>query len=91
MPRMILTGLSDARKARAAGIGTKFIWGGSLVDNEVGPAVFVDYLPQALAEGRFVAAPPAVVVGSGLEAIEAGFKAQRQGVSAKKVVVSLNS
>jgi hypothetical protein len=87
---MLLSGLSDTLKARARNIGTKFIWGGSLVDNEVGPAVFVDFLPRALAEGRFVTAPPAVVVGTGLDAIEAGFEAQRRGVSAKKVVVSLD-
>jgi len=90
LPKMLFSGLSDTLKARTRGIGTKFIWGGSLVDNEVGPAVFVDFLPRALAEGRFVAAPPAVVVGDGLEAIETGFVAQRRGVSAKKVVVSLN-
>ncbi len=90
LPRMLLAGLSDTLKARTGGIGTKFIWGGSLVDNEVGPAVFVDFLPRALAEGRFVAAPPAMVVGAGLEALEAGFEAQRRGVSARKVVVSLN-
>jgi NADPH:quinone reductase-like Zn-dependent oxidoreductase len=91
LPQMLLTGLSDARKARARKIGTKFIWGGSPVDNDVGPAVFVDFLPRALADGRFVAAPPPVVVGSGLEAIETGFEAQRRGVSAKKVVVSLKT
>ena len=90
VPRMLLTGLSDGLKARSGRVGTRFIWGGSLVDNEVGPAVFVDFLPRALAEGRFVAAPPAMVVGAGLEAIETGFEAQRKGVSAKKVVVSLN-
>jgi NADPH:quinone reductase-like Zn-dependent oxidoreductase len=90
LPKMLLSSLSDALKARTRSIGTKFIWGGSLVDNEVGPAVFVDFLPRALAEGRFVTAPPAVVVGAGLEAIEEAFEAQRRGVSAKKVVVSLN-
>ncbi len=90
LPKMLLTGFMDGRKARAAHIATKFIWGGSPVDNEVGPAVFVDFLPRALAEGRFVAAPPALIVGAGLEAIETGFEAQRRGVSAKKVVVSLD-
>jgi hypothetical protein len=90
LPKMLLAGLSDGLKARSERIGTRFIWGGSLVDNEVGPVVFVDFLPRALAEGRFVAAPPALVVGAGLEAIETGFEAQRKGVSAKKVVVSLN-
>jgi len=49
LPKMLLSTLSIALKARTRGIGTKFIWGGSLVDNEVGPAVFVDFLPRALA------------------------------------------
>jgi len=89
LPKMIVSTLSNARKARAQGVKTKFIWGGSLVDNEVGPAVYVDFLPSALAEGRFVAAPPAQVVGSGLDAIETGFEVQKKGMSAKKVVVSL--
>jgi len=60
-----------------------------LVDNEVGEAIYVDFLPQALANGRYVAAPPALVVGAGLEAIETGFEVQRKGMSAQKVVVSL--
>ncbi len=46
--------------------------------------------PNRRAEGRFVAAPPAMIVGAGLEAIETGFEAQRKGVSAQKVVVALN-
>jgi len=89
LPKMMISLLSGMLKARAQGVGTKFIWGGSLVDNEVGPAVYEDFLPNALADGRYVVAPPAMVVGSGLEAIEAGFDVQKKGVSAQKVVVSL--
>ena len=89
MPKMLASTVSNRFKARAGGVKSKFIWGGSLVDNEVGPAVYRDFLPSALADGRYVAAPPAQVVGSGLEAIETGFDAQKKGMSAKKVVVSL--
>ncbi len=89
LPTMIVSTLSNARKARARGVKTKFIWGGSLVDNEVGPTIYADFLPAALGDGRFVAAPPAQVVGSGLAAIESGFEVQKKGMSAKKVVVSL--
>jgi NADPH:quinone reductase-like Zn-dependent oxidoreductase len=89
LPKMIVSTLSNARKARTLSVKSKFIWGGSLVDNEVGPAVYADFLPGALADGRFVAAPPPVVVGSGLEAIETGFDVQKKGMSAEKVVVSL--
>ena len=89
LPQMLISAASNALKARTGGVASKFIWGGSLVDNEVGPAVYADFLPSALADGRYVAAPPAEVVGSGLDAIETGFEVQKKGMSAKKVVVSL--
>ena len=76
-------------KCRARGIRTKYIFGTTLVDNGVGEAVYVDFLPKALAEGTYVAAPDPQVVGKGLEYIQAGFDLQRKGMSAKKVVVSL--
>lgn len=89
MPKMLASNLSTGIKSRTRGIRTKFIFGSSLVDNEVGAAIYVDFLPQALADGRFVAAPPAQVVGAGLEAIQTGFEVQQKGMSARKVVVSL--
>jgi NADPH:quinone reductase-like Zn-dependent oxidoreductase len=89
IPMMLISTLSNALKARAGGVGSKFIWGGSPVDNEVGPTVYANFLPTALADGRYVAAPPAMVVGQGLEAIESGFEVQKKGMSAEKVVVSL--
>jgi NADPH:quinone reductase-like Zn-dependent oxidoreductase len=88
-PKMLVGNISAGLKSRMRGIRTKFIFGGSLADNEVGAAIYVDFLPQALADGRFVAAPPARVVGAGLEAIETGFEVQRKGMSAQKVVISL--
>ncbi len=51
--------------------------------------IYEDFLPQALVENRYVAAPEPYVIGHGLEDIQAGMDAQRKGVSAKKVVVSL--
>jgi NADPH:quinone reductase-like Zn-dependent oxidoreductase len=71
------------------GISTKFIWGGTLKDNEVGKVVYEDYLPKALAEGAFIAAPEAVVVGKGLGSIHDAFEIQKRGVSAKKIVITL--
>ena len=76
-------------KSKTRGIRTNFIFGSSLLYNEVGKAIYVDFLPRALAEGRYIAAPDPYVVGKGLENIQAGFDAQKKGVSAKKVVVSL--
>jgi len=60
-----------------------------LKKNEVSKVIYEDFLPQALADGRYVAAPDPYVVGTGLECVQTGFDAQRKGVSAKKVVVSL--
>ena len=76
-------------KSKTRGIRTNFIFGSTLLYNEVGKAIYVDFLPRALAEGRYIAAPDPYVVGKGLENIQAGFDAQKKGVSAKKVVVSL--
>jgi len=87
--RMTLANRALARKARRHRIETKFIWGGSLQDNEVGPMIYESFLPQALANGRFVAAPEPLVVGHGIEAIPTALDRLGQGVSARKVVVSL--
>ena len=89
VPKLIRFMVSLQIKSRRRRIRTNFIFGTSLMDNEVGPAIYVDFLPQALADGRFVATPEAQVIGQGLGFIQAGFDAQRKGVSAKKVVVSL--
>ena len=89
MPTMVGSTLSAWLKSRTRGIRTNFIFGGSLVNNEVGAAIYENFLPQALSQGRYIAAPPAQVVGKGLDAIETGFDVQKKGVSAEKVVVSL--
>ena len=70
-------------------IGTKFVFGSDLKDNEVGPAIWTDFLPEALREGAYVAAPDAEVVGKGLESVQSGLDLLGKGVSAKKYVVSL--
>lgn len=76
-------------RSRTRGIRTRYVWGSTLMDNEVGPMLWADFLPSALAEGRYLTAPAAQVVGSGLESIQAGMDAQRAGVSARKIVVRL--
>lgn len=76
-------------KCRLRGIGMKTIFGSSLIHNDVGRRIYVDFLPTALADGRFVPAPDPRVVGSGLACIQAGLDAQRKGVSASKIVISL--
>ena len=76
-------------KSKTRGIRTNFIFGSTLLYNDLGKAIYVDFLPRALAEGRYFAAPDPLVVGKGLENIQVGLDVQKKGVSAKKVVVSL--
>ncbi|MEA9986409.1 zinc-binding alcohol dehydrogenase family protein [Subtercola vilae] len=82
------TALLQAR-ARSRGIRVRFVWGSSLMNNEVGPMLWQRFLPAALAEGRFVPAPAPRVVGSGLGQVQVALERLRGGVSATKLVVSL--
>jgi hypothetical protein len=76
-------------KARFRGVRTKYIFGTTLKANEVGAAIYRDFLPDALAEGRYVAAPKPSVVGHGVEDVQQAMDIQLKGVSAAKVVVTL--
>jgi threonine dehydrogenase-like Zn-dependent dehydrogenase len=80
---------TNALKSKARGIRHKFVFGDTLVGDGIGKAIYEDFLPRALAEGTYVAAPEPHVVGKGLEFIQEAFELQRKGMSAKKVVVSL--
>ena len=87
--RFLSANVSFQVTSRMRRIRTKFVSG--MLDNEVSKVLYEDFLPQALANGHYLAAPEPVVVGSGLDHIQAGLDMQRQGVSAKKVVVSLQA
>ncbi len=80
-----LLSLSGPRGVQVSGI-----WGGTLKDNEVGPAIYNDFLPGALATGMYRAEPPAEIAGYGLKAIPGALQQLRKGVSAKKLVVSIS-
>jgi len=56
----------------SSGANAKMIWGSTLKDNEVGPAIFIDFLPKALASGKYIPAPEPWIVGKGLESIKDG-------------------
>lgn len=68
-------------------IGYKFIWGDDVMANDVGRAVYEDFLPKALAEERYVCAPEPLVIGTGLEHIQEALDLIKEGVSAQKLVV----
>lgn len=82
-------GTSVFLKSKLKGVATKFIFGSDPIANEIGKLIYEDFLPKALAEGKYVAAPDPMVVGKGLECVQEGFEVSINGVSAKKVVVLL--
>ncbi len=89
LARLVASNVLMTLESRIRGIRTKFIFGTTLFDNEVGPMIYADFLPSALSDGRYVAAPDPLVVGRGLDQIPAALEAQKKGVSAKKLVVAL--
>ena len=76
-------------KARLHRVTTKFIVGTTLKTNDVSKAVYQDFLPAALADGRYQAAPPPYVVGHDLDDVQPALDLQRKGVSAQKVVIQV--
>lgn len=76
--------------ARTRGLRVSAIWGGTPVRSAVGPAVFQDFLPGALADGRFRPAPEPAVVGNTLQDVPDALARLRAGVSASKLVVTLD-
>ena len=75
--------------AALRGVSMRYIFSSSILGNDVSHAIYERFLPTALAEGRYVAAPQATAVGHGLAAIPAALDLQKDGVSARKLVVTL--
>lgn len=71
------------------GVTVQRLFGTTLKDNTVGKAVYQDFLGKALAAGTFVPAPAPLVIGKGLEFVQEGLDKVLEGVSAQKIVVTL--
>lgn len=89
MANFIAAMISQQFIARSKHIKTKTIYGTTLKNNEVSRLIYEDYLPKALAQGRYIAAPEAHVIGKGLKFVQSGLATQRKGVSAKKIVITM--
>lgn len=89
MAGLIWWSVSVGLKAMFKRVSTKFIWGTDLMENEIGPRIYHDFLPGALAKGQYQAKPDPVIAGTGLESIQEGIEVCKKGVSAAKVVVTL--
>lgn len=71
------------------GVTVKMAFATSLQGSNVGKAIFDDFLPEALASGKYLAAPDPLVIGKGLEHVQDGLDKLKAGVSARKVVIVL--
>lgn len=87
--RLVAANVALQIRARRHGIRARYVWGSSLMGNEVGPMLWRAYLPSALAEGDHVCFPAPDVVGHGLESVQIALDRLRSGVSARKLVVRL--
>lgn len=56
---------------------------------DVGEAVWQKFVPGALEDGSLKPLPEPLIVGKGLESVQKGLDKQREGVSAKKVIIEL--
>ncbi|KAG6363871.1 hypothetical protein INS49_008974 [Diaporthe citri] len=74
-------------------VQVKMVFAGMLLPghdyDDVTSLVWESFVPEALETGRLKPAPPPLVVGKGLEAIQEGINQNKKGVSFKKVVVEL--
>lgn len=61
----------------------------TILKNEIAPAIWKNFLPEALEKGVLKPAPRAEVIGKGLEKIQEGMDLNLKGVSGAKVVIEL--
>jgi len=71
---------------------TKVIMASRIIqgDPEVAKAIFRDFLPNALNKGVVKPAPPAHVIGKGLDKIQSGIDKVKNGVTGQKMVVEID-
>jgi hypothetical protein len=89
LPRLLSLVPVSLVKACLRGIRAKAIFGTWPIHDEVSKIIYPDFLPQAPANGTCIPFPERSVIGKGLGSVEDGLDAQRKGVSATKVVISL--
>ncbi|KAJ2987904.1 hypothetical protein NUW58_g4253 [Xylaria curta] len=71
------------------GVNLQAVFGLTIRADEIGKAIYEDFLPKALETGAYKPAPEPLMAGQGLASIQAAVDLQRAGVSAQKIVVKL--
>lgn len=54
---------------------------------QIGKAIWEDFVPAALDNGQLQTKPDPIVVGKGLESVQHALDVQMKGVSARKVII----
>lgn len=75
--------------ASRRGVGLKYITGSSLRKNEVNDAIFRDFLPHALTEGRYLPSLSTRVLDQCVGDLQYAANTQRRGVSSWQIIVTL--
>ena len=80
--------LPGSEQHATAGVEVHPVFGITPAYNEVGPHLW-KWLPKALQDGAYKAKPDPISAGKGLESVQGGLKMNKDGVSGKKVVITL--
>lgn len=79
---------AEEKATRGVKIVTNFVADAEEFREGMGNSIW-RWLEKALEEGKLKSAPPADVVGSGLESVQKALDLMEQGVSAKKLVIAI--
>jgi NADPH:quinone reductase-like Zn-dependent oxidoreductase len=71
------------------GVKCKFFLASSIQHNEVSEVIYGDFFPKALEAGAYQCVPDPEVMGNALGAVQGALEKQQQGISAKKIIVTL--
>ena len=83
----LFTSVRPGNEDMGGGVTKKGVFAITVQQNEVGPAVWSNFLYEALEKGVFRCKPEPEVVGKGLGDIQKAVDMLKAGVSAKKLVV----
>lgn len=88
--RKLIAAIAPGAEAHAKhDVSVKTNFGTDVSKSGIGARIWHEFLPLALAAGEFQYRPSAAVVGHGLESVQKAINLLAQGVSAKKLVVTL--
>ncbi|MFG6445912.1 zinc-binding alcohol dehydrogenase family protein [Microbacterium sp. P07] len=90
MARLITGNVLLQIRCALHGVRARFVWGSSLMKNEVGRMLWTDHLPSALADGRHAPFPAPRIVGTSLADVQPALDALREGTSTVKLVIALD-